>query len=88
MSDQGDLDASEFSSFVISLAGAAMIHMGAAPGDDGQIRVDLTMAQQTIDILAMLESKTKGNLTDEEEALLSGLLYESRMKFLEKNQGA
>lgn len=48
--------------------------------------VNLELARHTIDILGMLQEKTKGNLTEEEERLLSGMLYELRLKFVEKSK--
>ena len=50
---------------------------------------DLTLASQTIDTLALLERKTRGNLDDEEQKLLTSLLYELRMRFVEvgKSEG-
>jgi hypothetical protein len=53
---------------------------------DGRVpsgRVNLSVAAQHIDILAMLADKTHGNLTPEESELLSSLLYDLRMSFVE-----
>jgi len=69
-----------FSSFVVSLATSAMTHLGQGPG--GQ--VDLPLARQTIDLLGVLQEKTKGNLDDEERQLLDTVLHETRTKYLEK----
>ena len=78
-----ELPAASFSSFIVSLAGSAMAHMGqaAAQGDE-PISVDLPMARQTIDLLSLLQEKTKGNLDNEEEKLLQTLLYELRTQFV------
>jgi len=43
------------------------------------------MAKQSIDVLAMLEEKTRGNLTDAEQKLLSTVLYDLRMRFIQKS---
>jgi hypothetical protein len=48
---------------------------------------NLAHAQEIIDILTMLETKTKGNLTQEEETLLEEMLYTLRVKFVEKASG-
>ena len=58
------------------------MHLGLVPGNDDKGEVNLPMARQTIDCLAMLEEKTKGNLTGEEERLLSEILYDLRMRFV------
>ncbi|MCK6551544.1 DUF1844 domain-containing protein, partial [Myxococcota bacterium] len=72
-----------FPEFVLSLATNAVIHLG---GDvrDGRVppRVNLTLAAQHIDIIAMLAEKTKGNLDAEEQELLDSLLYDLRMKYV------
>ncbi len=53
----------------------------------GKTSIDLGLAKQSIDILAMLDDKTKGNLTQEEADLLSHSLYDLRMKFVEASKG-
>ena len=53
----------------------------------GESPPNLSHAQEIIDILTMLEAKTKGNLTDEEETLLQEMLYALRVKFVEKASG-
>ncbi len=73
-----------FSTFCLSLATSTMIHLGLAPvpGSE-QIERQLPLAKQTIDILGLLQEKTKGNLTSEEEHLLSNLLYDLRLRYVE-----
>ncbi len=72
-----------FSSFAISLASSAMVHLGETPDPaTGQKSVDLGMARHSIDALAMLEEKTKGNLEDDESKLITSLLYELRSKYV------
>ncbi len=75
-----------FSSFVVSLATSAMIHLGEGPAQP-DAPVNLELARQTIDVLGLLQDKTKGNLDDEEAKLLETLLYETRMRYLEKRKG-
>ena len=72
-----------FSSFIVSLATSAMAHLGEGPGS----HLDLPLAKQTIDLLGVLKEKTSGNLDDEEAKLLEAVLYETRMKFMEKSGG-
>lgn len=74
----------DFPTFVLSLASAAMMGLGLAPRPDtGKQEVDLVMARQNIDLLELLQQKSKNNLTSEEEKLLERVLYETRTKFLE-----
>jgi hypothetical protein len=73
-----------FSSFVMSLATTAAVHFGdIADPVSGQSQPNLPAAAQMIDILAMLEQKTRGNLTPDESQLVSNLLYELRMRYIE-----
>ena len=76
-----------FSSFVVSLASSAMVNLGEVgePGA-GNPTPDLAIARQTIDLLGVLEEKTKGNLDDEEAKLLETVLYDLRLKFVEKRE--
>lgn len=89
MSDerQGRLQTSEFNSFILSLGSSAMYHMGEK-SVDGKTNPDpnLPLAQHTINIIAMLEQKTAGNLSEEEAKLLSSLLYDLRMRFVNAQQ--
>lgn len=73
-----------FSSFILSLATSALIHLGEeANPATGEKSVQLPMARQVIDLLSLLEAKTKGNLSKEEEALIAQVLFTLRMKFVE-----
>jgi hypothetical protein len=84
--DDGSLS---FPAFVLSLAHTAAVHFGDVPDPmSGQKAApNLSGAQQMIDILSLLEAKTRGNLTPEERQLLDQLLYELRMRFLEAQKG-
>lgn len=79
----------DFATFVLSLSHSALMHLGEAPHpeDDG-VRVSLPLAKQTIDLLGLLEEKTKGNLTGEEERLLTQILFDLRMRYVEKSGGS
>ena len=74
-----------FTSFVISLASSAAIHFGDLPDPNtGQIvPVNLEGASQMIEILALLDEKTKGNLSAEERSVLEQVLYELRVRYVE-----
>jgi hypothetical protein len=74
-----------FTAFVLSLASSAAIHFGdlADPASGEKTGPNLEGASQMIEILALLQQKTHGNLTDEEQQLLEQLLYELRMRFVE-----
>ncbi len=76
----------DFSSFVISLATTALVHMGDGPAGSETPPENLDAARQMIDILSMLEKKTAGNLAADESRLIHDILYELRMKFLAKNK--
>ena len=73
-----------FEHLVMSLATTAMFQLGlVANSTDETPRVDLIAAKETIDLLDILKQKTQGNLTPQEEGLLTGSLYELRMVFVE-----
>jgi hypothetical protein len=70
----------DFSTHVLSLASTALIALGKMPGPDGKAHpVDVETARHLIDVLAMLEQKTKGNLDEAENKLLASLLYDLRV---------
>ena len=72
-----------FEKFVASLYMTALMQLGLAAPQGGKPEVDLIGARQTIDTLALLQEKTKGNLTPAEENMLQNVLYELRMAYLE-----
>ncbi len=75
----------DFATFVLSLASSVLVYLGDPDGpDDGdKSRIDLSLAKQTIDIMAMLQEKTKGNLSEAEDRLLAGVLYDLRIKYVD-----
>ena len=74
----------DFATFVLSLSHSALMHMGEAPNPEtNAVDTDLALARQTIDLLGMLEEKTKGNLTGLEERLLGQVLFDLRLLFVE-----
>lgn len=74
----------DFSGFVLSLASSAMIHLGQVHGPDGgHAPLDLPAAKQVIEILALLEAKTRGNLEVGEDKLIKSLLFDLRVQFVD-----
>ncbi len=84
MTDQDTAQVS-FVAFIFSLASNAAVHFGDLPDPmtDETRPPDLEAAAQLIEIIAMLEEKTRGNLTAEERQLLEQVLFELRMRFVE-----
>jgi hypothetical protein len=78
-----------FAGFVISLATTAAVHFGDIPDPQTGERheADLVAAHQMIDLISLLQEKTKGNLTPEESKLVDDLLYELRMRYVQAQQG-
>jgi hypothetical protein len=73
-----------FSNFIFSLSTSALIQLGEIPDPvSNQTNKNLPMAKQTIDILGILQEKTKGNLTSDEEALIQNVLYDLRMRYVQ-----
>jgi hypothetical protein len=72
-----------FERFLASLYMTAMLQLGLMHEQGGQPRLDIIGARQTIDTLALLADKTKGNLTSTEETFLQNSLYEVRMAYVE-----
>ena len=86
-SQPDDLPAVDFTTFVLSLSHSALLHLGDAPHPNGgKSEVDLPMARQTIDLLALIQEKTHGNLTGAEEQVLTQALYDLRLRFVEVSQ--
>ena len=77
------MPAINFPTFLISLNASAMVHLGLMEDPaTGEKTKNLPMAKQTIDILSMLEEKTKGNLSDDEEQMLKNIIYDLRINFV------
>ena len=79
-----DLPPVEFSGLIISLAHAAMMHLGHIPDPaTGQPRPEPALARHTIDTIGMLKDKTQGNLTQDEQRLVEGTLTELRLAYVQ-----
>jgi hypothetical protein len=78
-----------FSDFILSLATTAAVHFGDIddPNTGKPGEPNLTAASQMIDLIALLQEKTRGNLIEPEERLIDDLLYELRLRFVQAQQG-
>ncbi len=77
-----------FSSFIFSLSSSALMLMGEKLSpDQPNTPVNLPQAKEIVDILSILDEKTKGNLTPEEAAVMKDMLYTLRMKFVQAATG-
>src|SRR5262245_62500567 len=85
-----DAQAVTFIGFVLSLAHTAAFHFGDVPdpatGKNGEANIGA--ARQLIDILSLLEEKTRGNLSAEERQLLEQIVYELRLRYVEATKSA
>jgi hypothetical protein len=87
MTDAPNAPAVDFGTFVLSLGSSALVHLGEIHHPETtEAKENLALARQTIDLLAMLEEKTRGNLTEAEARFLSDLLADLRLKFVEKSR--
>jgi hypothetical protein len=77
-----------FSGFILSLATTAAVHFGdiADPGSGQKGEPDLEAAARIIELLTMLQEKTKGNLIEQEARLVDDLLYELRLRYVRAEQ--
>lgn len=74
----------DFTTFILSLSSSAAFHLGLAPHPESdRCCENLPMAKQTIDILGVLQEKTKGNLSGEEERMLGEVIYNLRMAYVD-----
>src|SRR6266478_6447396 len=88
-SDEKKAPALDFNALVLSLGSSVIVHLGEAPDPtSGQKRdkPEFSMAQQSIDLLAMLQEKTRGNLTPDEARFLDNMLYDLRMLYVQVSQ--
>lgn len=82
------LPALDFSTFVLSLGSSCMVNLGKVDGPEGEReQPNLAAAKQMIDILGILEEKTRGNLDESEQKLLTSLLYDLRVQYVDAQKG-
>ena len=79
----------DFSTFIFSLNSSALVHLGviSEPGSNAKVK-NLVLAKQTIDMLGMIDEKTKGNLTDDEMNLLKNILHDLRLMYVKEKEKA
>ena len=78
------LPPADFATLVLSLGSSAVMYLGQSEGPDGKRPAsNLPMAKHAIDLLTVLEDKTKGNLSSEEEQILESLLLDLRLRYVE-----
>jgi hypothetical protein len=76
-----------FATFIFSLNSSVLMQLGVIEDPESGKKVkNLPLAKQTIDILGMLEEKTKGNLTEDEAVMLKHILYELRMLYVKEKE--
>lgn len=76
-----------FSTFIFSLNSSALFHLGEIPDPVTKKREkNLPLVKQTIDIIGILKDKTKGNLTKEEDVLINNILYDLRIRYVERTK--
>jgi len=82
-------DQINFETFVLSVGTAAMMALGEIENPITKKKeADIGAARQNIDILEILLEKTKGNLNEREEKVLSSVLYETRVKFVDQSKAS
>lgn len=75
-----------FSHFILTIWSSGLVHLGDVQDPaTGEVSQNLQMVKHAVDILSMLEKKTQNNLDKEEKELLSALLCELRLKYLQKS---
>jgi len=74
----------DLTTFLLSISSAAFMSLGLVPGEDGKkLEVNLDLAKQNIDLLELIQEKTKGNRTPEEDRFLEQILFETRLRYVE-----
>ena len=89
MVENQDAESVTFTGFILSLATTAAVHFGdiVDPGTGQRVEPNLPAASQMIELIALMQEKTKGNLSDNESRLVEDLLYELRMRYVQAQQG-
>lgn len=72
-----------FSTFILSLSTSALVCLGELPDPvSNEKNINTSLAKQTINIIEILKEKTKGNLNEEEERLIDGILYDLHLRYV------
>jgi len=75
----------DFTTFILSLSSSVLMNLGLVANPvTNETEVELPMAKQTIDLIDLIQVKTKGNLTEEEKKLIEDVLYELRLWYVKK----
>lgn len=82
---QESLPKIDLTTFFLSISTAAFMGLGIAP-DGTEPKLDLELARQNIDLLELMHEKTKGNRTPEEDRLIEQLLFETRLRYVERTR--
>jgi len=85
--ESGPLPEVNFQSLIFSLSSSALFHLGEiADPQTGQKQKDLPLAKHSIDTIALLKKKTKGNLEDEEQKFLDNILTDLRWRYVKATE--
>lgn len=76
----------DLTTFFLSIASAAYMGLGLGPQEKSETNLEL--ARQNIDLLELMQAKTKGNRSAEEDRLIDQLLFELRLRFVEKTKSS
>jgi hypothetical protein len=78
----------DFYTFILSIGSSVVVHLGDAPHPETgkPVEKNLPLAHQSIEILAMLQEKTRGNLSPEEARLLDQLLLDLKLRYVEASK--
>ena len=83
LQEEAQLPEINFTNFLLSISTSALIQLGEVPDPVSKQSVkQLPLAKQTIDLIGMLQEKTKGNLSSEEGKLIEYILYDLRMRYV------
>jgi hypothetical protein len=77
-----ELPPASFATLVQSLLTQVLFYLGDLAPRGAEPQINLDLAKHNIDLLGVIEEKTKGNLTDDEKRLLDAALYETRMRYV------
>ena len=87
MSENLNLPEANFANFILSLAGSVQMCLGLAPNPfTGKAEKDLAQAKHSLDLMGMIQEKTKNNLTKEEDQLLQVILSDLRLRYVEETK--
>jgi len=87
MDQKSEISSINFETFILSLATATFVALGEIENPVSKKKEgNLEAAKQNIDILELLVQKTKSNLSEREEKLIQDVLYETRLRYVEKQK--